>query len=162
MKSVFAPFAPFAFFSQKNIPVGCLEDYHERGQSKYILRKFETSKLSKLVRPFLIKKNDPLYIIQCSYQALRYTIVYVNENCQAAITFNNIARYLDFGRVTSKDYIFPWQSSGCSQYKCEWGILRNNSNQWVIQLSARKVNCLFVWPQYKEVNTKINMQLAAL
>ena len=27
----------------KNISVGCLEDYHERGKSKYILRKFETS-----------------------------------------------------------------------------------------------------------------------
>ena len=34
----FAPFALCAIFL-----VHCLEDYHERGQSKYILRKFETS-----------------------------------------------------------------------------------------------------------------------
>ena len=62
-------------------------------------------------------KNDPLYIIQCSYQALRYSIVYINENCQAAIIFINIASYLDFGTVASKDYIFPWQSARYSQYK---------------------------------------------
>ena len=24
--------------------------------------------------------------------------------------------------MASNDYIFPWQSSGCSQYKYEWGI----------------------------------------
>ena len=47
----------------------------------------------------------------------RYSIVYINEKSQAAIIFNNIARYLVHGRVTSKDYIFFWQSSGCSQYK---------------------------------------------
>ena len=34
--------------------------------------------------------NDPLYIIQCSYQALRYSIVYINENGQAAIILNNL------------------------------------------------------------------------
>ena len=55
------------------------------------------------------------------------TVLFV-QNYQAAIIFNNIARYLDFGRVTSTDYTFPWQSSGCSQYKYEWGILQNNSN----------------------------------
>ena len=84
--------------------------------------------LGKLASPFFDKKDDLLYIIQCSYQALRYSIVYINENCQATIIFNNIARYLDFSRVTSKDHIFPCQSSGCSQYKYEWGILQNNSN----------------------------------
>ena len=56
-------------------------------------------------------------MIQCSYQALRYSIVYINENCQAAIIFINIASYLDFGTVASKDYIFPWQSARYSQYK---------------------------------------------
>ena len=84
--------------------------------------------LGKLASPFFDKKDDLLYIIQCSYQALRYSIVYINENCQAAIIFNNIAMYLDFGRETSKDYIFSWKSSGWSQYKYEWGILQNNSN----------------------------------
>ena len=39
---------------------------------------------------FWQKKNDPLYIIQCSYQALRYSIVYIDENCQAANAFNNL------------------------------------------------------------------------
>ena len=29
-------------------------------------------------------------MIQFSYQALRYSIVYINENCQAAIIFNNL------------------------------------------------------------------------
>ena len=141
----FLAFAPFALCSQKSIPVCCLEDYHERGQSKYILRKFETSQCQANLRaPFLIKKNDLLYIIQCSYQALRCSIVYINENCQAAIISNNIAMYLDFGRETSKDYIFSWKSSGWSQYKYEWEILQNNSNQWVIQLSAIKANCLFI------------------
>ena len=61
--------------------------------------------LGKLVSSFFDKKNDPLYNIQCSYHILRYSIVYFNENCQAAITFNNIARYLDFGRVASKDFV---------------------------------------------------------
>ena len=61
--------------------------------------------LGKLVSSFFDKKNDPLYNIQCSYHVLRYSIVYFNENCQAAITFNNIARYLDFGRVASKDFV---------------------------------------------------------
>ena len=32
----------------------------------------------------------PLYIIQCYYQALSYSIVYINENCQAVIIFNNL------------------------------------------------------------------------
>ena len=35
-------------------------------------------------------KNDSLYITQCYYQALRYNIVYINENCQAAIIFKNL------------------------------------------------------------------------
>ena len=69
----------------------------------------------------MIKKNDPLYIIQCSYQALKYSIVYINENCQAAIIFNNIASYLDFGRATSKDYIFckTTQTSRLYNYQLE-------------------------------------------
>ena len=72
----------------------------------------------------MTKKNDPLHIIQCIYQALRYSIVYINENCQAAIIFINIASYLDFGRVARKDYIFPWQSAGCSQYKYKWDFAK--------------------------------------
>ena len=71
--------------------------------------------LGKLVSPiFDKKKNDSFYIIQWPYHALRYSIAYINENCPAAIIFDNIARYLDFGIVASKDYVFPWKSSGCS------------------------------------------------
>ena len=69
--------------------VGFLEDHHEKGQSKYFLRKFETSVVN-LCAQLLTKKNDPLYIIQCSYQALRYNIVYIDENCEAVIIFNNL------------------------------------------------------------------------
>ena len=29
--------------------------------------------------------------VRCSYQALKYNIVYFDENCQAAIIFNNLA-----------------------------------------------------------------------
>ena len=36
------------------------------------------------------EKKDFLRIIPCSYQAFRYSIVYINENCQAAIIFNNL------------------------------------------------------------------------
>ena len=39
---------------------------------------------------FWKKKNDLLYTIQCSYQALRYIIVYIDENCLAADIFNNL------------------------------------------------------------------------
>ena len=73
--------------------------------------------LGKLVSSFFDKKRKIPYIRLLIYlYIIRYSIVYINENCQAAIIFNNIARYLDFGTVTSKDYIFPWQSAGCSQY----------------------------------------------
>ena len=49
------------------------------------------SLLGKLVSStFDKKKNDTLYNIQYSYQALRYSIVYINQNCEAAIIFNNL------------------------------------------------------------------------
>ena len=67
--------------------VDCLQDYYEKGQSKYFFRKFV---LGKLVTQLLTKKNDPLYIIQCSYQVLRYSIVNIDENYQAAIIFNSL------------------------------------------------------------------------
>ena len=41
--------------------------------------------LGKLVSSTFDKKIKTL--IQCSYQALRYSIVYIDENCQAAIIF---------------------------------------------------------------------------
>ena len=53
------------------------------------------------------KKNDPLYILHCSYQAIRYSIGYIDENCQAAIIFNNQGIYT-FGGTLSRNYIFPW------------------------------------------------------
>ena len=88
---------------------------------------------SKFVSSFLDRKV--LYIIQCSYQALRYSIVYINENRQAAIICNNIARYLDIGSVASKDYIFPWLSARSSQYKYEWNFAKQfKLRQWVTQL----------------------------
>ena len=36
--------------------------------------------LGKLVS-LIFHKKIPLYIIQCSYQALRYSIAYIDENC---------------------------------------------------------------------------------
>ena len=46
------------------------------------------------------QKKDPLRYISLSAltRLLKYRIVYIDENFQAAITFNNLARYLDFGR----------------------------------------------------------------
>ena len=53
------------------------------------MRTFEA--IANLGAQLLTKKNDPYsYIIQCSDQALRYSIVYINEDCQAAIIFNNL------------------------------------------------------------------------
>ena len=47
--------------------------------------------LGKLVSLTFEKKNsDPLYIIQCSYQILKYSIVYIDENYPAVIIFNNL------------------------------------------------------------------------
>ena len=47
--------------------------------------------LGKLVgSTFEKKRNDSLHITQCSCQALRYSIVYVAENCQTVIIFNNL------------------------------------------------------------------------
>ena len=47
--------------------------------------------LGKLVgSAFEKKRNDSLHITQCSCQALRYSIVYVAENCQTVIIFNNL------------------------------------------------------------------------
>ena len=74
--------------------VACLEEYYERGRSKYIL-----IELTKCDTSANKKKNDALYIIQCFYQALRYSIVYINEDCQASIIFNN----LGFGRVMKEE-----------------------------------------------------------
>ena len=52
---------------------------------------------SKLVSSnFDKKKNDPLYIIHYSHQALRYRIVYIDENCEAAMAI--ILNNLDFGK----------------------------------------------------------------
>ena len=51
---------------------------------------WKRSVLGKPVSLTFAKKNDLLYIIQCSYQALRYSFVYIDKNCQAAITFNNL------------------------------------------------------------------------
>ena len=49
------------------------------------------SVLGKLVSSTSDKKNDPLL---GSNSALRYRIAYIDENFQAAITFNNLARIL--------------------------------------------------------------------
>ena len=47
--------------------------------------------LGKLVSSTFDKKTDPLlYITQFYYQALRYNIVCINGNFQAAIIFNNL------------------------------------------------------------------------
>ena len=53
------------------------------------------------------KTNNPLHIIQHFYQALRHSIVYINENCQAAIVFNNPDLV-----GTWEELHIPWQSAG--------------------------------------------------
>ena len=74
-----------------------------------------------------------------------YTVLFILMKTVKLLLFLTIwlARYVDFGRVTSKDFLFTWRSAGCINMS---GILQSNSNQWVIQLSARKANCLFVRP----------------
>ena len=92
----------------------CLEDYYESDQSKYILiklMKFETRARSTCQLNFWQKKNDTLHIIQCLYQALRYSIVYINVNCQAANIFSSWGVWTLVG-TWSKNYIFPWQTAG--------------------------------------------------
>ena len=60
---------------------------------------------------FWQKKEDPLINIQFSYQSLRHSIVYINENRQPAIIFNNLG-ILTLVGTWIKNYIFPWQSTG--------------------------------------------------
>ena len=88
----------------------------------------------KLWAQLLTKNNDPLYIIQWSYQALRYSIVFIDESCQTAIIFNNIGIHTFVG-TWSKKYLH------ISLAKC-W----NNWKQWVIRMSDKEANYLFVWP----------------
>ena len=72
-------------------------------------------------------------------------MVYIDENCQAAIIFNNLG--IDFGRDTKKGLHLLWESAGDVPkiISYEWGFVKQ-LNQWVIQLSARELNCLLVWP----------------
>ena len=46
--------------------------------------------LSKLESYIFDKKNESLYLIECSHQALRYGVVYIDENCQTTIIFDNL------------------------------------------------------------------------
>ena len=46
--------------------------------------------LGKLASATVDNKIEIIYINQCSYQALRYSTVYINEKCQAAIIFTNL------------------------------------------------------------------------
>ena len=62
--------------------VACPEDYYEKGQSNIFCGNLRP------VQPLI--PYDPLYIIQCSHQVLRYSIVYIDENCQAAVVFINL------------------------------------------------------------------------
>ena len=57
------------------------------------------SVLGKLVSLTFDEKNDHLL---GSYPALSHKSTYIDENFQAAITFNNLTRYLDFDSVDMK------------------------------------------------------------
>ena len=82
-------FLAFVLDNQAVFTSACLNDYFERGQSKYILRKFETG--ARFVSSTFDEKRMIIYIsFRCYYQALSYSIAYMNENCQAAIIFNNL------------------------------------------------------------------------
>ena len=59
----------------------------------------------------LTKKNDSSYIIQCFYQALRYSTVYIKENCQTAIMFSNLGILNLVGNEVIFTYLFPLQSA---------------------------------------------------
>ena len=52
----------------------------------------------------------PYICSECSNQVLRYSIVLIDENCQAAIIFNNLGIWGLVGSW-SKNYLFPWQSA---------------------------------------------------
>ena len=67
--------------------------------------------VGKLELNFWQKKNGTLYIIQCFYQALKYSIVYINENCQTVIIFNNLGIQTLVG-TWGKNCIFLWQRAG--------------------------------------------------
>ena len=67
----------------------CLEDYYKKGQSEHFWGNLRPL-LGKLVSQLLTKKNDLLYMIWFSYHVFKYSIVYIDENWQTAIIFNNL------------------------------------------------------------------------
>ena len=112
--------------------------------------KFETN-----ARCFWQKKNDPLYIIQCSYQVLRYSIAYINENCQAAIIFKQ-SKYLDFGRTWSKNYIFPCQITGDAHNIIWLGFRKTTEISCLYNCQLEKLTACLYGPG-KEGKTKIKI-----
>ena len=55
-----------------------------------------------------------------------YTVLFILMKTVKLLLFLTIwlARYVDFGRVTSKDFLFTWRSAGCSRYKYEWDFAK--------------------------------------
>ena len=116
---------------------------YQRDQGKDILRKFEPV-LGKLVSSIFDKKRMiPLYIIQCSNQALRYNIVYINENLTLVGTW-------------SKNYIFPWQSAVDIHSKICVGFWKTTQTSGLYNCQLEK---LIAWlygswqrEEYKNIN----------
>ena len=69
--------------------------------------------LGKLLSSTFDKKRMIPYISFSVLTKLSGTdsIVYINENCQAGIIFNNLGIWSLVG-IWSQNYIFPWQSAG--------------------------------------------------